>query len=71
MHEVEPNVQHGDDGKTAKVGMGNTPTRVSTFADADGGSITLVEWGLAEPFTTDTMDVFTIVHDGAQRHDGV
>lgn len=66
MHEVEPNVQHGDDGKTAKVGMGNTPTRVSTFADADGGSITLVEWGLNEAFTTDSTDVFTIVPDGLE-----
>lgn len=70
MHGFEPNVSHGDDGQSSNVGKDNTPTRVSKFADADGGSITLVEWGIAEPFTTDTTDVFTIVHDSAWRHDG-
>ena len=70
MHEFEPNVPHGGDGESPKARLGNTPRRVSTFADADGGSITFVEWGLAEPFTTDSTDNVTIVHDGAPRHDG-
>ncbi len=67
MQEFGPIISPGGDGISPNVNIDTAPTRVSTFADADGGSVTWIEWGRNESFTSASTVVFGDINQGPCR----